>query len=389
MPETDHDTKSVLRRTVPEREYQNSISRLAATLAYVESDCKIGDLANEWRHAADLSAIAVTDKTKHVLGIILRESLFDILGKPYGWDVMKNRTVDHVMETFRAFLSSDHILSVTSELGDQITGGEQKFYVITNFDGIYQGIFHTRDLLVYLSGLTRKDLVHARRIQQNLVAENSESESPGYFIAAASRMAREVGGDYYLMRRYASDRTVVILADVCGKGISASFVAAVLGGMAEVYDFRAGIAPFLHLVGGYLARMDEFVTGIVLDLREDENRILAADMGHSFLYLHRDSFSKIDSGRRNPPIGLYPEREPTLFEIIPEPGDILYIVSDGAMEQEDTEGNVFPVSTLSELKISAGPEPQALRTEFISRFEDFRGREPQSDDMTFLAIRKK
>ena len=69
------------------------------------------------------------------------------------------------------------------------------------------------------------DQIAARQIQQTLQPGKLE-ELPGYEVEAFYKPLRDVGGDYFDVIELPANRTLIALADVSGKGISAALLAA-------------------------------------------------------------------------------------------------------------------------------------------------------------------
>jgi len=69
------------------------------------------------------------------------------------------------------------------------------------------------------------DQIAARQIQQTLQPGKLE-ELPGYELESFYKPLQEVGGDYFDVIELPANRTLLALADVSGKGISAALLAA-------------------------------------------------------------------------------------------------------------------------------------------------------------------
>jgi sigma-B regulation protein RsbU (phosphoserine phosphatase) len=65
-------------------------------------------------------------------------------------------------------------------------------------------------------------------------------------------MAKEVGGDFYMVKRLDDRRVLLCLCDVSGKGIAASLVTAVLGGIFDTYTAVSSLQVFLKGLNRYI-----------------------------------------------------------------------------------------------------------------------------------------
>ncbi len=65
------------------------------------------------------------------------------------------------------------------------------------------------------------DQIAARKIQQTLIPHRLP-EFQGYDVETFYKPFREVGGDYFDVIEFPGSRVLLVLADVSGKGVSAS-----------------------------------------------------------------------------------------------------------------------------------------------------------------------
>ena len=144
-------------------------------------------------------------------------------------------------------------------------------------------------------GLLRRieaDLAQAARIQKDLLPKESP-KIEGFDVSGVNVPCYEIGGDYYDFVPVDPDRLGIVIADVSGKGISASLLmaslrAALLGEVRPDYD-----------LGRMAARLNDFVykssgpTGFVtfffaeLDRRKAQVRYVNAGHNPPFI-LDRD-----------------------------------------------------------------------------------------------------
>lgn len=68
--------------------------------------------------------------------------------------------------------------------------------------------------------------------------------------------------------------------------------------------------------------------------------------------------------------------------------DLLAIMTDGIIEQVDSSGREYPLSRLEEYLSGHFNEPIKTISEFfLSDIVNYRGTEPQNDDVTFILMR--
>ena len=112
----------------------------------------------------------------------------------------------------------------------------------------------------------------ARALQQTLIPPHPP-EIPGLDVAAVYRPAgsgEEVGGDFYDVFQIGADDWVVAIGDVCGKGVEAAILTALVRHTLRAVAMRvSGPAEALHALNETLLRhqTDRFCTIAVLRLR--------------------------------------------------------------------------------------------------------------------------
>jgi serine phosphatase RsbU (regulator of sigma subunit) len=127
------------------------------------------------------------------------------------------------------------------------------------------------------------ELKQARRIQVGLFPQELP-ELPGYELYAGNVPSRGVSGDYYeVIERADGAECVLLVADVSGKGMSASLLTGYLEALALV-PIEAGLAPHevFNRISGPLCRRtppDRYATVMMVALRLDR-RLLWANAGH-------------------------------------------------------------------------------------------------------------
>lgn len=367
------------------------VGKIASAFHFVRAGTMIRDLADALADNESVFALGVVDEGGRVAGIVVRRDLFDILGKPFGRDLYTNKSVEKVMKPAVMFDASTNIFAVAEELSGTLNASVIGYYVLTDADGVFSGIFSSKDLLICLSEMTTKDIELARRLQAGMVREEYMEGSPRFAVVGASGMAKGVGGDYYRIRRYDGTRRLIALCDVSGKGIAASLVTAIIDGMLSIYDFAGGLRHFIIRLNEYIAvtfSSERFVTGVFADFDEQTGEIVLYDLGHSYIFVFRDGkLSKVTTKDENIPLGIKRDILPRSARFPLRRDDLLIIITDGIIEQIDPFGEQYGIKRLAE-KI------QEFRHKGLKRIKDelfadiavFRGREVQHDDMTMILL---
>ena len=245
------------------------------------------------------------------------------------------------------------------------------------------------------------DLVVASGVQQMLLPR-SMPQIPGLEIDARYLAAQKVTGDFYDVFPLSETRLGVAVADVSGKGISASLL------MATCRTLLRQISPHESSPAKVLAEVNRalgsdlyegmYITLIYAVIDTELNLVTWARAGHELPLFLRAEFG---TGRRiseyfgseGMPLGLV---EPALFEEVIanramdfRPGDVLLLYTDGLTEAPNAEDKEFGGPRLADILRSSQdlPLPQ-LNERILQAVQRFTGREELRDDFTLLTVRR-
>jgi sigma-B regulation protein RsbU (phosphoserine phosphatase) len=393
LSEGEKDVVSVLRKCASsQRSRSHGVGSIASGRYCVHKDCLIDDLVSELNTHETLLSVGVVDDDGRVLGIIIRRELFNLLGRSYGEDFAHSRAVSRVMKDVKRFRFDTNIFSVAESITKEIRDATIHHFLLEDADAQFAGTFSTRDLLVYLSDITKKDIDTATMIQRRIVPEKGFLNERFIEAAASVQMAKGVGGDFYSMNCYAEGRYLICMADVSGKGMGASLITSIMGGLVHSYDFTSGIPLFIRKLNAYIHRTfdcEKYLTAVFADIDTATGEMTVWDMGHSLLYIFRNGrLLAFKSNAKNMPVGIVPEIEAESITVRLRKNDIILMITDGVVEQCNEKREEYGLTRISSIireNPSAGmDELRDLAAADISRF---RGAEPQHDDISFLLAR--
>jgi len=242
----------------------------------------------------------------------------------------------------------------------------------------------------------RGELAVARAVQQRLLPRETP-KMPGFAFDAICTPAHEVGGDYFDFVPIGAGRLGVVVADVSGKGTSASLYMAEIKGMMLSLSAH-GAAPrdvLVELNERLYPSLERNVFASVLygvlDTERNELRYVRA--GHCpLLHLRSDGATESPT-----PGGMAVGLDPgplfakTLIEarIELKAGDSFVLFSDGVTEAMNGTGEPFGDERLIEvIGRSAGEDPESMRRRVVAAVESHAAGEPQADDLTLVVGRR-
>jgi sigma-B regulation protein RsbU (phosphoserine phosphatase) len=237
-----------------------------------------------------------------------------------------------------------------------------------------------------------KELELAADIQRRLLPP-ALFAAPGYDVAANTRPARHVGGDYYDAIQRADGRIVYCVADVSGKGIAASLL---------MSNFQASLRALLSsgiALAEVVTRMNalmhastaanKFVTAIFMDIDPQSGQARVVNAGHNDGIILRADGTAENLKAGGLAVGLMPGRTYTETEWTLAPGDLVALYSDGVTEANDPEENEYSIERLIDLLRDQRQAPAAdiVRATYTS-VDTFADTAPQYDDITMMVVRR-
>jgi sigma-B regulation protein RsbU (phosphoserine phosphatase) len=243
------------------------------------------------------------------------------------------------------------------------------------------------------------DLELASNIQSLLLPSQFPSSDKVEF-AAHYTAAQKIGGDLYDVFSIDESRIGVAIADVSGKGISASILMAICQtNLRHLSRQKNSPSEVLRAINAQMQssmRRDMFITIIyaIIDLEQDI--ITFARAGHELPYFYHHatngsaSVEPIQS--EGMALGMVP---PEIFDItikdrtVPfTKNDALILYTDGVTESVNASGEEYSGERLLDtLQTNGNGGAQAVLDHVMDSIYRFSGNEGQLDDLTLIAIK--
>lgn len=237
-----------------------------------------------------------------------------------------------------------------------------------------------------------QELSLAQETQTNLLPRQIPG-LPGFSIRAFSRATRYVGGDFYDFIPLADGRLAGILADVSGKGVSASLLSSSLQGALHM-QFRTGAGPaqVLESVNQFVcerSQSNRFVT-LFLFLMDDAGQGIYISAGHNPPYVYREDPGQVESlDSSDLVLGAFDFATYTAHSLSLDLGDVLVVYSDGVTEACDPSDDMFGEERLIEIVAKYGPNgAEVVEQELFKALEEFTCGRDQTDDITFIVLER-
>ncbi|HET9650597.1 MAG TPA: SpoIIE family protein phosphatase [Usitatibacter sp.] len=236
----------------------------------------------------------------------------------------------------------------------------------------------------------------ARRIQMGLlpVPDETLGGDSRLRIAAHLEPARTVGGDFYDCFMLDARRLCVVVADVSGKGLPAALFMAAVKSHVKSAALRGGsVGRMLTLAQEEIARENPeqlFVTAFIAVLDLDNGVLEYGNAGHEppFVRTRHGAPGRLEA-TGGPPLCVvegYAYGEETRLL---QPGDWIFVVTDGATEAMNRAREFFGVERLRAAIAAAGEDasPGQLIGHVRDEVARFAEGADAADDITLVALR--
>jgi sigma-B regulation protein RsbU (phosphoserine phosphatase) len=241
------------------------------------------------------------------------------------------------------------------------------------------------------------ELELAQDVQKMLLPQEVPN-IPGIEIAAFSRPAQIVGGDYFDFVDFSGGLHGLAIADVAGHGVSASLhmasIQALLRTLAPVNRSPAKVMRQVHKLFIHNIRFETFVTFFIAAFDASTKTLTFSNAGHQPpLVLHKTESKKESVEMLRPTgaaIGLVEEAEFSEKKIELQEEDLLVLYTDGVTETMNPQNKEFGRERLIKLSQQLMNEPvkQVVR-EIRQGLEQFSEGQPLADDTTIVICKIK
>ena len=211
-------------------------------------------------------------------------------------------------------------------------------------------------------------------------------------LYASMTPAKEVGGDFYDFFLIDDTHLAVVIADVSDKGVPAALFM-MSSKILISYRAQLGGSPseILSAVNAEICKNNKskmFVT-VWLGILDLETGVLTcANAGHEYPFIRGgDGTFRVYKDRHGLVVGAMARSRYSDYEIRMEPGDAIFVYTDGAPEANNARGEFYGMERLTAaLNRCADRTPQGILEEVKADVDAFTGDASQFDDLTMLCL---
>lgn len=294
-------------------------------------------------------------------------------------------------------------LKRNDELGDVISAFHKMFDQVT--EAIYE---RKQAELALQESLTREEAysqaldeeLEKGRLMQTAFLPHQLLQPSGWEIAAFTSPAKRVAGDFYDVFELPNNHLAIVIADVCGKGVSAALFMGLFRSLIRIFAMQCNSVnqteaclKAVELTNDYIAKNHGnegmFATLFMGVINLNSHTLSYVNGGHEpLLLINSQGTIKASLEPTGCAVGMLPDVEFQLEEIILESGDLLVGYTDGVTEARDQNKKFFEREKVLEIMQKPYDSAQELLLCLKQSVLQHIGELEQSDDITILTLRK-
>ncbi|MBR1600607.1 MAG: SpoIIE family protein phosphatase [Alphaproteobacteria bacterium] len=233
------------------------------------------------------------------------------------------------------------------------------------------------------------ELAIAKTIQDSALPKDFPKNE--YFELLASMIpAREVGGDFYDFFPIDENRYGLVMADVCGKGITAALYmmsakTAIKNMLQAGYSLKEAINKANNSLCNSSAPL-MFVTAFIGILDLKSGNIEYVNAGHCTPLYKPDNEYKYLDVEKNMVLGVKPDYDYKVEQLKLKENERLFLYTDGVTEAQTTESEFFGEERLLKI-LNKEKLPISKTLEYVhNNIREFIKEASQFDDITMLIV---
>jgi len=237
------------------------------------------------------------------------------------------------------------------------------------------------------------ELRTASQIQESMLPDIFPAfpERREFDLYASMTPAKAVGGDFYDFFLIDDDHLALVIADVSDKGVPAALFM-MSSKILINYRAREGGSPgeILTAVNAQLSRDNKskmFVTVWLGILELSTGLLRCSNAGHEYPVLRQGGVFQLFKDRHGLVLGALTRSKYRDYEIRLQPGDAVFVYTDGVPEANNDRGEFYGVERMTEaLNRVADRDPQGILQGVREDVDAFTGEASQFDDLTMLCL---
>ena len=219
-------------------------------------------------------------------------------------------------------------------------------------------------------------------------------ERPEFDVYASMNPAKDIGGDFYNFFLVDDDHLCILIADVSGKGIpGAMFMMAAQIILRNNGSEGKSPAEIMEATNDMICsnnREDMFVTIWLGILEISTGKLTASNAGHEYPAIYRkDGQFELLQDEHSMIVGGLEGLKYKEYDVQLEPGDRVFVYTDGVPEAADAANNMFGIDRMITALNEEAKDPEAVLKNVRKAVDEFTAVAEQFDDLTMLCLEYK
>lgn len=240
---------------------------------------------------------------------------------------------------------------------------------------------------------TQREIETARQIQMRMLPRQRPSV-PGYAFASYYAPAESVGGDFYFWDSLPDGRVMLGIADACGKSLPAALLMAQFA--VEVRHCLATaetLKQAMSSLNQFVCSVGEGSITFQLCLLDANTHLLTVvNAGHPPALCRWHDTGNVEllsADKSSLPLGIRSQENFHPFHALMRPGDEVFLMTDGVLEETDPDGTPYGRDRLQTQIAGFQPSLQARVEAVVEEVSRFRAHSRPADDYCLLGIARK
>ena len=274
---------------------------------------------------------------------------------------------------------------------NEISFGSRHSSVTSNWDQLGGAIMLVVLMLELKDKLLAKDELSAgRKIQEALMPEQNPYLD-GWSVWLYSQPANEVCGDLVDFFKPDDKRSLILMADVAGKGLNAALVTAKLQAMIRALAPDYTDTSLISKVNNTFYReslRNIFSTLFYIECFKNSSELKIVNAGHLPAFIMKNNEIR-ELPRGNTALGLMNNAEYSLHLQEVEEGEVLVVFSDGVTEARNKRGDFFGTDRLKSLLLNKNNQSVSnIGNLIIDEINRFSADSRLNDDLSLIILKK-
>lgn len=238
-----------------------------------------------------------------------------------------------------------------------------------------------------------KEMALARQIQVRILPDKLPTMEK-FELFGINVACRQVSGDLYGAWSGPEGKTWLAIADVAGKGIGPGLLMATFSAFMQAWsEFAQEPSPLalkLSLALSKRTTTNRFITAFLALLDPAEGTLTFTNAGHNPILLLKADGTQELLQSQGFPLAMFPGGDYGQGSVRMEPGDLLFLYTDGITEATDPDGMEFDIEVIGRTLRELGPVPleELHRGLNEALLRHTRGA-PLADDQTIVLVRRR